>query len=235
MNYFSHYFLDKDNTDSLFFVGVATPDLISTFNRSYRLKANRMPLLMENDASRAEISFYNGVMRHFEVDRIFHTSSFFRRETELLTRILQDTFGPENTPRAFFVSHILLELILDRILIVRHSSLLYSFYRHFETKDVGQLVELTEWVARRRLPGYSDFLKRFAEKQFLYNYSHWDFLIDVTFHILKKVGVGEAHYLRSNQFLAMIHSYESSLSRRVPKALEELSQMLSNKTYYSTE
>ena len=190
---------------------------------------------MENDVSDAEISFYHGVMRHFEVDRIFHSSDFFHRETVLITRTLQETFGSEYIHRAFFVSHILLELTLDRILINQHSSLLYSFYKHFEAKDVHELVALTEWVARQPLPGYGDFLKRFAEKKLLYNYSQWDFLIDVTRHIMHKVSIENTDYLLTDKFLAMIHSYEEGLRRRVPRALKGLEAMLSQKTFYSTE
>lgn len=235
MNYFSHFFLDKDSADSLFFVGIATPDLISTFDRSKRLKASQLHRLQASSIPPGKLSFHRGVMRHFEVDRVFHSSDFFKRETVLLTRKLQKTFGKERVPRAFFVSHILLELILDRILINQHSALLYSFYRHFEHREVKDLVALTEWIMQQPLPGYDAFLKRFSEKQFLYHYAHWDFLINVTRSILTKVGVQECSYLDSDKFLVLMHTYEAGLTRRAPRALRELEAMLSPKVTYSTE
>ncbi|RMG24032.1 MAG: hypothetical protein D6730_13330 [Bacteroidetes bacterium] len=235
MNYFSHYFLDKDRTDSLFFVGVMTPDLISTFNRSRRLKAGRLPIVIEHEATEEQLSFYNGVLRHFEVDDVFHNSDFFHRETRLITHTLKEGFGKEHIPRAFFISHILFELMLDRILIKQHSSLLYAFYRHFQEKDIQLLVQLTEWVACQPLPGYDHFLKRFGEVRFLYRYADWDFILEVMRMVMDKVNISRLDFLFSDKFLVLMQKYEEGLRRRLPRALNQLASELSNKVSYSAE
>ena len=148
MNFISHFYLDRDLNDSHFFTGVSTPDLVSLFDRNIRLKARQMPLLMENEATPEEVSFYQGVLRHFEGDRIFHTSHFFERETGQINDILKETFQ-ERVGRGFFVAHILFELLLDKILIQDDPSLLSEFYGHLTARPIQEYVRLTEWVTPR--------------------------------------------------------------------------------------
>ncbi|MEO1451190.1 MAG: hypothetical protein AAFV07_16790, partial [Bacteroidota bacterium] len=146
MNFIAHYFLDRNLDDSLFFAGVSTPDLVSIFDRNIRLKAKRMPLIMENEATQEELSFYNGVMRHFEVDRIFHTSEFFKSEVKLLCDAFTYHLGEKVVKRDYFVAHILFELTLDKVLIQQNAFLIDDFYAHLESRPLEELVRLTEWV-----------------------------------------------------------------------------------------
>lgn len=226
MNFISHYYFDRGQAESLFFVGVSTPDLVANFNRGIRLKRARLPLIMENEASEAQINFYNGILRHFEVDRLFHSSTFFKEETHLIAAILKEHFGAPQIEKSFFVAHILLELILDRLLINQHNDILYSFYSHFKQKEVLTLVRFTEWACKRTLPGYDQFLTRFAERKFLYNYSDWQFLIEVMENLLRKVGIQGGAYLRTPAFLDLMLRYEEGLSARYSVALEEITQKL---------
>lgn len=226
MNFISHYFLDKERTDSMFFLGVSTPDLLSGFDRSVRLKPARLPLLMENEAPQTQIQFYNGILRHFEVDRIFHSSDFFYKETHIISRELLKHFSPNEVKRSFFVSHILFELILDRILISGYTDILFSYYKHFREADVMMLVNYTEWITRSSLRGYDRHLHQFAERQMLYRYTDWEFLIRVVKEILAKVNIHQANYLDTQRFLAVMDQYEAELTKRYQPAFEKLSAEL---------
>ncbi len=226
MNLISHFYLDREHPESLYFVGIATPDLVSVFDRKTRLKAANLPIIMENESSREQMSFYNGILRHFEVDALFHSSEFFQTETQLLARQLKDTFGDKQVKRSFFVAHILLELILDRILILKDSELLYSFYKHFQNKDILKLVYFTEWACKKPLPGYAAFLWKFAEKKFLYNYTEWEFLVKVIENLLKKVGIQHNTYLHDVRFIQQLEIYQEGLTERYPTALRTLSSKL---------
>jgi len=223
MNFISHYFLDRDHTDSYFFLGVSTPDLISNYDRTIRLKEATLPLIMENDASQAQLSFYNGVLRHFEVDKMFHSSHFFRRETRYLSHALGRTFPHEQVDKSFFVAHILLELMLDRVLIRKHDYLLSAFYDHFRPSLIPPAVLLTEWVTNKHLPGYPDFLTQFSEKQFLYRYVDMRYLVRVLRHILNKIGIRQHNYIRLPKFLNLMYEYEKRLERLYEPAMREFS------------
>ena len=234
MNFVAHYYLDKDSTDSLFFIGIATPDLVSAFDRAIRLKKGTLPSLTPQVGDN-QMSFHQGIQRHFEGDRIFHSSHFFKEETAYLTLELKNVFGKEYTPRAFFVAHILIELVLDRILIMQHNDLLYRFYDHFEQKEVKDLAELMRWICKAPMFGYEDFLQKFSERKFLYNYTEWDYIVRITSSILKKVNVLKHAYLFTEDFVPFISSYQERLTTKIPTAFRELYGELSHKNSSSSE
>ena len=227
MNFISHYYLDQHSaqTDSFFFVGISTPDLISNFDRRIRLKVSTLPPFLVEDHTPERESFFKGVERHFEVDRIFHSSDFFYRETHFLAAQLREQFG-KRIHRSNFVAHILLELILDRVLILRHNDLLFSFYSHFQSSDVPMLVELTEWIVQQKIPGYGDFLEQFAQKRFLYRYVNQWYLVRVLKGILAQIGIRKVEYLDSEDFMTIIESYEQRLEYLSESAMEEFSNAL---------
>ncbi|MDX2249937.1 MAG: hypothetical protein SF052_24345 [Bacteroidia bacterium] len=226
MNFISHFYLDRKVNNSLFFAGVSTPDLVSVFDRNVRLKESRMPLIMENVATEGEISFYNGVMRHFEADRIFHTSTFFLTETHTLSRLIEKTFNEGQYRRAFFVAHVLFELLLDKILIQNDDTLVPEFYNHLQAYPVEEIVRLTEWVTHTSMPSYDGFLKKFIRKKYLYNYVDPMQVCYILRRIVQGVGISQVSYLHSARFLQMIHQYEESLSGRCYTAFEHLNEQL---------
>lgn len=226
MNFISHFYLDRKVNDSLFFAGVSTPDLVSVFDRNIRLKKSRMPLIMENEASQDEISFYNGVMRHFEADRIFHSSDFFTEETHFIARLIESTFEKPEYERTFFVAHILFELLLDKILIQQDQTLVPEFYRHLETYPVHELVRLTEWVTHTPMPSYDSFLKKFMSKKYLSNYVDPAHVCYILRRIVQGVGIQHVTYLQSPKFLGMVEEYEEELSGRCYAGFEYLNQQL---------
>lgn len=226
MNFISHYFLDKELDDSAFFVGVSTPDLLSVFDRSVRLRESRLPLLMENEASPAQISFYNGVLRHFEVDALFHSSAFFEEETRHITRLMRDTFPGYGFHRLFFVSHVLFELLLDKILIDQHPGLLPDYFRHFEAQNPEHVAQMTQWVTRTEIPGYENYFHKFVQRKHLYLYSDWKYVIYVLKRILQRVRISKFSYLDEPRFLSVIRAYETELTDRCFFAFTDLTRQL---------
>ena len=170
MNFIAHYYMDRHVEDSYFFLGVNTPDLVSIHNRRIKLKEHSMPLLMENHASAAEVNFYNGALRHLEVDRVFHTSPFFAKETEILSQLFKERFAEGTIHRSYFLAHILFELMLDRVMMQDDPSLLSSYYGHWDKVPIPEVIRLTEWVTGKKLPVYEKFLKKFVHKKYLYHY-----------------------------------------------------------------
>lgn len=214
MNFIAHFYVDKHVDDGLFFVGVSTPDWVSIFDRNVRVKANLLPLIMENEATPAELSFYNGVMRHLEIDRDFHSSEFFAFETQEIMRLIDRHLGKERVPRSFFVAHVLFELVLDKVLIQSEPSLLPTYYRHLESCSLKRMVQLTEWITSTPLPGYDAFLQRFIAKRYLYQYTDWDHLIYVLRRILERVRLRQVEYLYEPAFMRVLQEYEEGLIER---------------------
>lgn len=226
MNFISHYFLDKELDDSCFFIGISTPDLLSVFDRAIRLKENRLPLLMENEATPEEVSFYNGVLRHFEVDALFHSSPFFHEETARISQLMRQTFPGFGFHRLFFVSHVLFELLLDKILIDQHPDLLPAYFSYFEQQKPAYISQLTQWVTRTEIPGYEKYYEKFVQRKHLYLYSDWKYVIYVLKRILQRVRVAKFGYLDDPRFFTVIRAYEEELTDRCFLAFSDYTHQL---------
>lgn len=226
MNFIAHFYMDRHVADSLFFVGVSTPDWVSIFNRNIRVKEKRLPLIMENDATPEEMSFYNGVMRHLEVDRVFHSSLFFEQETAAIGRLFKQFLPEGAVPRSFFVAHVMFELVLDKVLIQSDPSLLPAYYQHLESCPLTRMVQLTEWITSTPMPGYDGFLKKFLRKKYLYHYTDWDHLIYVLRRLLERVGVSQHDFLDTARFRELAHWYEAGLAARHQDALQVFEEKL---------
>ena len=185
-----------------------------------------MPPISEDVNSPEQMSFYQGVMRHFEGDRIFHSSEFFHTETAIISRLLQQTFHAGEVDRSFFVAHIAFELILDKILIQTHEKLAADFYAHLERFPVSQHVEMAEWITQVKLPAYGGFLDKFFRKKYIYSYKDWDHVTYVLRRIMLGVGITSVSYLHSDRFLEMIIDYERELSSRCFDAFDRLNEQL---------
>jgi acyl carrier protein phosphodiesterase len=214
--------------DSLFVVGTCTPDLVSIFDRNVRFKESSISKRVQNsEVSPEQMSFYQGVIRHFQVDRIFHSSDFFHTETRQLASELREAFPATHMKRSFFVAHVLLELVLDRLLIAKDEMLLSKFYAHFERCPNEQIVALTRWLTGGEpLPAYSDFVRRFTEDKHLYRYQEMDYIIYVLKRILRRVGIFEYDYLNSQAFLYQVQQYEQELGQRFEAVLEDFQLVL---------
>lgn len=227
MNFISHFFFDRNLDDSLFVVGACTPDLVSVYNREAKLNERKVTrLLKDNELTPAQASFYQGVIRHFHIDKLFHSSEFFHQETNAISLKLREDFKGQDVQRGFFVAHIMLELVLDTILIKNDEELLVKFYKHFQAHSIDELKSLTEWVGGKSLPDYENFLGSFVNAQHLYKYKDIKYVIDVLKRILDRVGITEYTYLDSEEFGAFLEEYAKELTGRYPCILDEIDKGL---------
>ncbi len=226
MNFVSHFYLDRDVCSSMYMLGVGTPDLLSSFKEGIRLRQSRLPLILESDVSEDQIQFYNGVIRHFEVDRLFHSSEFFLRETRHISALLKSEFSELEIERVFFVAHITLELLMDRILILDNEEMLKEYYAHYTHRTVIQAARFTEWVCRKILPTYEAYLRKVATRQYLYNYKDISFILMVMEQIFRKVGLKRISFLGSTKISLLLNQYQDSLAAKLPLCMFEIRNQL---------
>ncbi|MDX2287179.1 MAG: hypothetical protein NW241_23650 [Bacteroidia bacterium] len=221
MNFISHFYLDRRLSGSWYYLGVSTPDLVSVYNRSVRLKARRLPE-WEPGLGEGAREFREGVLRHFEVDRYFHTSDFFYAETRRLCALFEEALPPGEPDRAFFVAHVLLELVMDKLLLERDSSLAPEFYQHLRHQGIDEIVRMTEWLAAVPLPAYGSYLDRFLSRQYLYDYVKRSQILYILRRIMLGVGIGRTEIVVSPEFYGLVERYEDELRPRLLGSLSEL-------------
>lgn len=226
MNFVSHYYLDRGKTSSMFLLGVSTPDLLSNFREGVRLRQGNMPLIMESDACEGQIQFYNGVLRHFEVDRLFHSSTFFQNETNYLSSQLRNTFTKREIERTFFVSHILLELLMDRILIMNDEHILNEYYAHYSPVNIRKTVWLSEWISRQPLSEYYTYLLKFSQRKYLYQYQNLEFIVYIIRQLFSKLRLKKTAFLYDSRLFILLEDYQKSLKAKIPFCMYEIEHQL---------
>ncbi len=72
MNFLSHYYFDRDDTNCYHILGIVLPDLLKNADKTIVLHPEKMH--HPNDAVNSIVTGWN---KHLEVDRYFHSSDFF--------------------------------------------------------------------------------------------------------------------------------------------------------------
>ncbi len=212
MNLVAHYYLDRDRVNSHFVVGVATPDLLSIYNSNLRIKARHLKKMSEDQAGMITPPFLSGLYRHFFADGIFHLSPTFERQTKRISNMLKSYFPELNIQRKFFIAHILLELLIDKILIDDNPGILNSYYGHFGAlQPFRDLRKTSEIALGRNLPNYESYMQKFLRLQYLYNYAKFDHISRVLQKILQRVGIDNNKYMQSGTFYQLMIDYEQEL------------------------
>ncbi|MDA1184348.1 MAG: hypothetical protein O2930_06860 [Acidobacteria bacterium] len=165
MNYVAHAMGSVE--DPYWLAGTAVPDWIRVSDHRSRVQIARLRF---DSTDPREAALASGVQRHFDDDRWFHrTSAFHDVSDELTMRIA--ALEPENRHmRAFFLGHVLLELLLDAALIERDPAMLPRYYASLAQVDVEMIGRVaggwTEPSAERLVL----FAERFRHERFLFDY-----------------------------------------------------------------
>ncbi len=160
MNYLAHGFRVVDDPDRV--AGTALPDWIAACDRRARLRRERL-----DDSFPA---LRAGVEQHWEEDARFHGSEAFQTlEAELTSRI-REAHRDHPRLRAWFLGHILVEMLLDAQVIVEGQGRLDDYYRALERVDVRKVVAAAGRWATRKPVHLGPYIEGFRRSRFLYGY-----------------------------------------------------------------
>lgn len=165
MNLLSHYYLDKDHPSVYYKLGVVFPDLLRGFNQKLRRQVfPDIPDLPEEKALKA------GILRHYQVDKIFHNLEVFEQlNAEVLNLVATHT---QIRHRAWYLSHILPEMLIDKVLQQRNTGITASFYADLRKVDEQVVINYLSRLGRANVATefFGNFNK-FIEVKYLYLYA----------------------------------------------------------------
>lgn len=211
MNFLSHFHLDREINNAPFVVGVCTPDLISLYNREIRIK--HPPVLPSHHADYQY--FVDGILRHYEADKVFHNSPFFAEEMKKIESFLKENFADIKVKRPFFVAHVLVELMIDKVLIAKDEKLIPDFYENFHQVGHTQIATLTQIATAKEIDAYPLFIQKFLQNQYLYHYADYEYILYVLQRIVRRVGIIEVEYLKSDILQYFLQDYEKELATNI--------------------
>jgi acyl carrier protein phosphodiesterase len=167
MNFLSHFYFERENINDYVVMGVVLPDLIKNADKSWNLNPQKDEYLYR------DVPEYNALLRgwkrHLEVDRLFHSSEFFKTQTAILKQMILPAVqtGPV---KAFFLAHIGLELILDHLLLTQNIVDTDNFYRQLRA---AHSEPLNGFLRLARLPDkhrFNKFMDDFISSRYLFSY-----------------------------------------------------------------
>jgi hypothetical protein len=161
VNFFGHYFLDHLPNNPKHNFGILTPDLLRNFTPNLYNK-NLLYHLSDYD-------WQIGVNKHFERDKHFHQSIFFKTIYDSCHDITQNIFYEIEAPRFYFALHVLIEMILDKVLISQNETKLHEFYGQLELckPDIHNLLDQ---INHQNPSLFLDKYNRFLESKYLFKY-----------------------------------------------------------------
>jgi hypothetical protein len=167
MNFLSHFYFERQNSNDYMVLGVVLPDLIKNANKDWNLNPQKNEYLFRDVPEYAAL--LSGWKRHLEVDRIFHSSVFFKEQTTLLKQLILPVLhtGPV---KPFFLAHIGLELILDHLLLTQQKVDAAHFYHQLAGAHTESLTGFLKYAGLPDQERFNNFLGKFISSEYLFSY-----------------------------------------------------------------
>ncbi|GAB2983008.1 hypothetical protein GCM10027049_19880 [Mucilaginibacter puniceus] len=165
MNFLSHYYFDRDETNCYHILGTVLPDLLKNADKTIVLHPEK--LKHTDPAINAIITGWN---KHLAVDRYFHSSEFFLHHSHQLKLLLVPVI--ESSPvKPFFLGHIGLELILDNLLLTTQKLSVHNFYDQLQACDNEVIAEFLAFAELNDDTRFFKFFGGFKNNAYLHTYA----------------------------------------------------------------
>ena len=163
MNYLAHGYRVLDDPYAL--AGTALPDWLGAADRRARLRRERI----RPNGDPREQSLARGVVQHLDDDSWFHATEAFQRVSGALTELIADAHADPQL-RAWFLGHVLLEMLLDRHLMREEPRYVDRYYAALDGIDAPFVRgAVAQWTTRPPL-NLREYMDAFLHYRFLYGY-----------------------------------------------------------------
>jgi hypothetical protein len=171
MNFLSHFYFERQTSNSYIVMGMVLPDLIKNANKDWNLNPQKDEYLFRDVPDYDAL--LTGWKRHLELDRLFHSSDFFKEQTAILKQLILPVLqsGPV---KPFFLAHIGLELVLDHLLLTRTVIDTALFYDQLQAAHTGSLAGFLKLAGLPDHPRFSKFLEGFISSRYLFSYEQME-------------------------------------------------------------
>jgi len=185
LNYISHYFIDGINGLPYYNLGLILPDLAGIFDRHLKL----LDVSTEVEMTKTNHELYSGIMKHYQLDSIFHQSNYFVTYTGKIKHYFTITDFQHQPNRQHFLAHFLLELAIDMVIINREEGILNHFYAEFDKVEKQPFINFFNYTDTEKINGFYLFVDKFRAKRYLYNFVSADAVVFVIQKIQERIGL----------------------------------------------
>jgi len=133
MNFLAHYFLLNQNENPLTVFGNLLPDIYPNFTKFYNsILKNQSQFFHYNE------HIVRGINFHLATDNVFHTHLLFTENYEF-AKIQLNNIGVNK--KAYAIAHILVELLIDRQILLNNKQVAISFYDKLIQVDLESVTD----------------------------------------------------------------------------------------------
>lgn len=189
MNCFAHawQFIDRD---PYFVTGTVLPDWLSMIARKTRVRS-KSAAQFTNGSTTAVSDLANGIIRHHHDDDWFHTNRAFVEMNLRFSIELRDLLGADAGFRPHLVGHVVIEMLLDAFLATHEIQRLDRFYDLVGQVDSQRVQSAINSFASVSTDRIVDFIPRFIDEAYLYDYFDDSRVRYRMNRVLKRVGLVE--------------------------------------------
>ncbi|HPP04584.1 MAG TPA: hypothetical protein PK351_07130, partial [Spirochaetota bacterium] len=157
MNFLSHYYLHRKKDNDYYNIGLTLPDVLGLHSRNVRVTEKFLSSFSELSLELTDL--INGMSSHLKLDSFFHNSLFFKENTSLVERLYKEWTGDN---MAFYYSHILLEIMIDKFILEIEPDIADDFYKLYKRFDFIKIVNIFENLKNFHKDKFLDFTKLLA-------------------------------------------------------------------------
>ena len=213
MNYFAHGYRHLERP--YFVAGTAIPDWLNVTNRRVRVRRKfAEPFLMSDQPTYQELAA--GVVQHHVDDQWFHRSRAFAELSLDFAVRLRDGLPADDGLRPSFLGHILVEILLDDCLAAEAPAALQGYYATLAATDPVLISKFVELATGQSVPRLAEFIPRFIEVRFLYDYADNAKLLFRLNQVMGRVGLAEI----PGAMLGLLPQMRSAVSERIHELLK---------------
>jgi len=210
VNYLSHYFFDRDEDNKYFNIGLILPDLA----RSHIAKLRINPYKNITFTTKEIASMNDGCNKHFASDRKFHNWMTFVELTNKATDMIRES-GDKDINRDYFITHIMVEILLDKILLDQNPTLADDFYAMIDNVEMDWILKFMRYAGLQDDELWKGQHKRFMKAAFLKSYTSVENVVAAVEGVCANLGMIELNDDQRNLLIEICEAIEPELARSI--------------------
>ena len=210
MNYLSHYYFDRDEDNKYFNIGLILPDLA----RSHIAKLRINPYKNITFTTKEIASMNDGCNKHFASDRKFHNWMTFVDLTNKATDMIRES-GDKDINRDYFITHIMVEILLDKILLDQNPTLADDFYAMIDSVEMDWILKFMRYAGLQDDELWKGQHKRFMKAAFLKSYTNVENVVAAVEGVCANLGMIELNDDQRNLLIEICEAIEPELARSI--------------------
>jgi hypothetical protein len=156
----------------------------------------------------------DGCNKHFASDRKFHNWMSFVVLTNKATDMIRES-GDKDINRDYFITHIMVEILLDKILLDQNPTLADDFYAMIDSVEMDWILKFMRYAGLQDDELWKGQHKRFMKAAFLKSYTSVENVVAAVEGVCANLGMIELNDDQRNLLIEICEAIEPELARSI--------------------